>query len=105
MTQFIASWIAGNMLDLFIKQIPWIIIACLLTYILCIKFPKYVNYFIMICAIYGLVRGGYLITTLYPYMGDSLFAVLYGIFLLIPYLTVFLGAFLVKTIWYKKNRQ
>lgn len=56
-------------------------------------------------AIYGLVRGGYLITTLYPYMGDSLFSVLYSIFLLIPYLTVFLGAFLVKIIWYKKNRQ
>ena len=52
-----------------------------------------------------LLRGGYLIATLYPYMGDSLFAVLYGIFLLIPYLTVFLGAFLVKIIWYKKNRQ
>jgi hypothetical protein len=59
MTQFIASWIAGNMLDLFIKQIPWIIIACIVTYILCIKFPKYVNYFIIICVIYGVIRGGY----------------------------------------------
>ena len=103
MTQFIASWIACNMLDLFIKQIPWIIIACIVTYILCIKFPKYVNYFIIICVIYGVIRGGYLITTLYPYMGGSLFTVLYGILLLIPYFTVFLGALLVKCIYNKRH--
>lgn len=103
MTQFIASWIGSNMLDLFIKQIPWIIIACIVTYILCIKFPKYVNYFIIICVIYGVIRGGYLITTLYPYMGGSLFTVLYGILLLIPYFTVFLGALLVKCIYNKRH--
>ena len=103
MTQFIASWIAGHMLDLFIKQIPWIIIACIVTYILCIKFPKYVNYFIIICVIYGVIRGGYLITTLYPYMGGYLFTVLYGILLLIPYFTVFLGALLVKCIYNKRH--
>ena len=103
MTQFIASWIAGNMLDLFIKQIPWIIIACIVTYILCIKFPKYVNYFIIICVIYGVIRGGYLITTLYPYMGGSLFTVLYGILLLITYFTVFLGALIVKCIYNKRH--
>lgn len=103
MTQFIASWIAGNMLNLFIHQIPWIIIACLMTYILCMKYPKYVNSFIIICAIYGIVRGGYLIFTLYPFMGHYLFSLLYSLSLFIPYLTLCLGALLVKCIYNKRH--
>ena len=105
MSQFVATWISGNMLAIFVKQIPWIIIACLITYILCIKNPKYVNYFIIICAIYGLVRGGYLYYSLYSFMSEHLFSILYGLLMFIPYLTVFLGALIMKIIWNRRNKK